>query len=60
MDLSLEQEFDLRCFKDSVCFLSREQSQELLVELYCEMMVRENAYKKIVAHEWGLEALFRD
>lgn len=53
--LSLEQEFNQRMFADQVQHMSHEQSQEFLVQLHKEMMVRENLYREILKDAWGLE-----
>ena len=42
--LSLEQEFNLRIFADQVESLSPEQLKDLSVELYRQMMVKDNLY----------------
>lgn len=52
--LSLEQQFSIRSFQSQVEKMSREQAQCFLVELYAEMIVRENMYKAFLKHQWGL------
>lgn len=54
--LSLEQEFNLRSFADQVQYMSREQAQEFLVNLYRQMMMKETMYKQFLKHEWGLDS----
>ena len=54
--LSLEQKFSMRSFETQVQKMSREQAQKFLLELYEQMMVRENMYKDFLKHEWGLES----
>lgn len=54
-NLSLEQQFNLRSFETQVQKMSHQQAQEFLVELYQQMMVRENLYKEFLKHQWGLE-----
>jgi hypothetical protein len=34
--------------------MSLEQAQEFLVSFYEQMMLRENRYKRLLLHEWGL------
>ncbi|NJN74186.1 MAG: NblA-related protein [Limnothrix sp. RL_2_0] len=53
-DLSLEQQFSLRSFESQVQQMNREQAQEYLVKLYEQMLSRENAYKEVIKHQWGL------
>lgn len=55
MELSLEQQFNIRSFETQVEKMSREQAQEFLVQLYQQMIMRENMYKEFLKHEWGLE-----
>jgi hypothetical protein len=54
LDLSLEQQFNLRSFESQVQQMSHEQAQEFLIQLYQQMMVRENFYKEFLKHQWGL------
>ena len=53
--LSLEQQFTLHSFANEVEKMSREQAQDFLVQLYREMLVRENLYKDTLKHQWGLD-----
>nr|WP_171814877.1 NblA/ycf18 family protein [Halothece sp. PCC 7418] len=55
MELSLEQEFNVRSFESQVKQMSREQAQEFLVKLYEQMLARENMYKEFLKHEWGID-----
>lgn len=52
--LSLEQQFSLRSFETQVQQMSREQAQKFLVDLYGQMIQRENYYKHFLKHSWGL------
>ena len=54
-ELSMEQQFNLSSFKMQVNQMSREQAQEFLVNLYEQMMVRENMYQHFLKYQWGLE-----
>ncbi|BAI88037.1 MULTISPECIES: NblA/ycf18 family protein [Limnospira] len=53
--LSLEQQFNLSSFRMQVNQMSREQAQEFLVDLYEQMLVRENMYQHFLKYQWGLE-----
>ncbi|MGY6528798.1 MAG: NblA/ycf18 family protein [Cyanobacterium sp.] len=53
--LSLEQQFNLRSFETQVDQMSREQARDFLIKLYEQMLVRENMYKDVLKHQWGLE-----
>ena len=52
--LSLEQEFDFRMFADQVRTLSPEQAQDLSLELYRQMMLKDNLYQEILKDYWGI------
>lgn len=54
VNLSLEQQFNLRSFETQVQKMSHEQAQEFLIKLYEQMIVRENMYKEFLKHQWGL------
>jgi len=54
IQLSMEQQFSLRSFETQVQKMSREQAQDFLIQLYEQMMVRENMYKEFLKHEWGI------
>lgn len=56
VELSLEQEFNLRSFADQVQHMSREQAQDFLVNLYRQMIVKETMYKQFIKHEWGIDS----
>lgn len=53
-ELSLEQQFSLRSFENQVQQMNREQALEQLVKLYEQMLSRENMYKEVIKHQWGL------
>ena len=53
IELSLEQQFNIRSFETQVQRMSREQAQDFLVKLYEQMMVRENMYKEFIKHPVG-------
>ena len=55
--LSLEQEFNLRKFADQVRTLSSEQAQDLSLELYRQMMLKDNLYQDILQEFWGLNSV---
>jgi hypothetical protein len=56
IELSLEQQFNLRSFQDQVANMSREQAQQFLIKLYEQMMLRETMYKHFLKHQWGIES----
>lgn len=46
-NLSIEQELNHRIFKDNVKQLSREDAQELLIQMHQQMMFKDNLYKEL-------------
>lgn len=56
ISLTLEQQFSLRSFETQVEQMSREQAQHFLVNLYKQMMLREEMYRHFLKHQWGIEA----
>ncbi|MBW4521642.1 MAG: NblA/ycf18 family protein [Scytolyngbya sp. HA4215-MV1] len=48
VDLSLEQKFNLKVYEEQVKNLSTEQSQEYLLELLRQLMVKENVIKYLL------------
>lgn len=57
MELSLEQQFELRSFEVQVQTLSREEAQQRLINLCEQMMLRENLYKQMLRDQWGIEPM---
>ncbi|NJR50009.1 MAG: NblA-related protein [Leptolyngbyaceae cyanobacterium CSU_1_3] len=55
VELSLEQQFNIRSFETQVEKMSREQAQDFLVKLYEQMLMRETMYRHFLKHQWGLE-----
>lgn len=45
--LSIEQEFNHRAFSDRVKQLSREEAQDLLIQMHKQMMFKDNLYKEL-------------
>ena len=56
LELSLEQQFNIRSFETQVQRMTQEQAQDFLVKLYRQMIMREETYKQLLKHHWGLEA----
>ena len=55
IELTVEQEFNLRCFADQVQQMSREQAQTFLVEQHRLMIVQKTMYQEILKREWKLD-----
>jgi Phycobilisome degradation protein nblA len=58
LELTLEQEFSLKCFADQVQQMSREQAQNFLIEQHRIMMLRETLYQDLLKQEWKLDVNF--
>lgn len=58
-NLSLEQEFNLHSFQSLVQQMSLEQAQECLMQMYEQMIVRENLYKEFIKHQWGIDRSYQ-
>lgn len=48
MDLSLEQKFNLKMYEEQVKGLSQEESQQFLLEVLRQLMVKENMIKHLL------------
>ena len=55
--LSIEQEFSLRRFADQVRTLSPEQMQDLSLELYRQMMLKDNLYEEMLQDYWEMTSI---
>jgi hypothetical protein len=55
VELTLEQEFNLRHFTATVQKMSCEQAQEFLIEQHKQMMIRETLYRELIKQEWKLD-----
>lgn len=53
-NMPLEQQFELRKFEEQVRQLSREEAQELLVDLRESMLLQANTFKDIIKESWGI------
>lgn len=48
LDLSLEQQFNLKMYQDQVKALSQEQAQEVLLEVVRQMMIKDNVIRHLM------------
>ena len=55
--LSLEQEFNLRRFATQVRTLSEEQARDLSLELYRQMILKDNLYQELLRDYWGINSV---
>ena len=49
--LSMEQQFQLTVYKEHIQSLTREQAQEYLLEMFRQMMVKDNLVKNILKNK---------
>ena len=54
-ELTLAQELQLRSIELAVDQMSPEQMRSHLVEVVRQSMVKDNTYKQLLGHQWGLE-----
>lgn len=52
--LTLEQQFSLRSFENTLRQMSPDQVQEFAVYLYQQMMLKDNTVKAYMKQEWGI------
>ena len=48
MNLTLEQEFKLQILSEQVRNLTKEEAQKCLLEMFRQMMVKDNIFKEII------------
>ena len=54
LELSLEQQFNLKKYEHQVTDLSRKQAQDFLVEAFQQLMIKDNAIRLLMKSEFGL------
>ena len=60
MEVSIEQEFEIRAFAAKIHALDEAQSKALLVKMYAQMLLREEAYRAKLRKAWGIGATDRN
>lgn len=53
-DLPLETQFALTKFTTEVAGLSEEATKQMLVELYKQLLLKEEVYKRFLKESWGI------
>jgi hypothetical protein len=56
MELSLEQQFNLKMYEEQIKGLSQEQSQEFLLEVMRQLMVKENVIRHLIRQDMFKQA----
>lgn len=56
IELSLEQQFNLRSFQAQVERMSREQAQDFLMKLYEQNIYLKVTYNQLLKTQWGIES----
>ena len=54
INLSIEQEFNLKLFSDQVQQLTHEQTKALLIETNRQMTIRDNLYRDLLKQYMGI------
>jgi hypothetical protein len=52
IELSLEQEFNLKVYEENVRNLSQEQAQEYLLEVLRQLMIKDNVIRHLIKEEF--------
>lgn len=58
IELTLEQDFNLRSFIDSVQKMSHQQAQKCLIEQHRLMMVQDTVYQDLLKQKWQVDLGF--
>jgi predicted HD phosphohydrolase len=56
VELSLEQQFNVRSFETQVDKMSLEQAQGFLKDLYRQTIVRDKLYQELLKEKWNLDS----
>jgi hypothetical protein len=56
LELSLEQQFNLRTYKEMVKGLSPEQAQDMLLDVLQQLMIKDNVIRNLLKSDgqWGV------
>lgn len=60
LPLSLEQEFKVKLFADQLQFLSTEELEELVVDLYQNSLVQEKLFQRILGEYLGFQPAMQE
>lgn len=53
-ELSIDQQFQIVAFEQQVKQMSREQAQEVLINLFKEYQLQRATYLELLGHQWGI------
>ncbi len=53
-ELSIDQQFQIAAFEQQVRQMSREQAQEVLINLFKEYQSQRATYLELLGHQWGV------
>lgn len=53
-ELSIDQQFQIVAFEQQVKQMSREQAQEVLINLFKEYQSQRATYLELLGHQWGI------
>lgn len=54
VELTLEQEFELKMFEGMVNRMTEDQAKDFLVKFHMQMIIREAYYRHILGRHWGI------
>lgn len=53
-ELSIDQQFQIAAFEQQVKQMSREQAQEVLINLFKQYQAQKATYLDLLGHQWGI------
>lgn len=53
-ELSIDQQFQIVAFEQQVKRMTREQAQEVLINLFKEYQAQKATYLELLGHQWGI------
>lgn len=53
-ELSIDQQFQIVAFEQQVKQMTREQAQEVLINLFKEYQSQKATYLELLGHQWGI------
>ena len=58
-ELSIDQQFQIAAFEIQVKQMSREQAQEVLINLFKEYQSQRATYLELLGHQWGVSTFLK-
>jgi hypothetical protein len=54
IELTTEQQFSIRAFQLQAQGMTKEQSLEMMITIYTQMLIQQTYYKDLLKHQWGI------